>query len=93
MTDQGAEFLCHLEEDVSTCFHVYTYCPVVNPLVLIDVLFRSLWCCRYQSSLGNKRIELFDAGNDHVAEDNVQMASGGTDCHKVVLLLFCACKG
>ncbi|XP_047066355.1 novel plant SNARE 12-like [Lolium rigidum] len=29
----------------------------------------------YQSSLGNKRIELFDAGNDHVAEDNVQMAS------------------
>ncbi|KAM0833397.1 hypothetical protein ACQ4PT_064282 [Festuca glaucescens] len=29
----------------------------------------------YQSSLGNKRIELFDAGNGHVAEDNVQMAS------------------
>uniref|UniRef100_A0A453AYU1 Uncharacterized protein n=1 Tax=Aegilops tauschii subsp. strangulata TaxID=200361 RepID=A0A453AYU1_AEGTS len=29
----------------------------------------------YQSSLGNKRIELFDAGNDQVAEDNVQMAS------------------
>ncbi|KAG8099262.1 hypothetical protein GUJ93_ZPchr0013g36286 [Zizania palustris] len=29
----------------------------------------------YQSSLGNKRIELFDTGNDQVAEDNVQMAS------------------
>jgi len=29
----------------------------------------------YQSSLGNKRIELFDAGNDQVPEDNVQMAS------------------
>ncbi|SPT16774.1 unnamed protein product [Triticum aestivum] len=29
----------------------------------------------YQSSLGNKKIELFDAGNDQVAEDNVQMAS------------------
>ncbi|TVU37610.1 hypothetical protein EJB05_10935 [Eragrostis curvula] len=30
----------------------------------------------YQSSLGNKRIELFDTGNDQVAEDTVQMASG-----------------
>ncbi|KAK3125823.1 hypothetical protein QOZ80_7BG0610180 [Eleusine coracana subsp. coracana] len=29
----------------------------------------------YQSSLGNKRIELFDTGNDQVAEDTVQMAS------------------
>lgn len=34
--------------------------------------------CRYQSSLGNKRIELFDTGNDQVAEGTpVQMASGG----------------
>ncbi|XP_062188054.1 novel plant SNARE 13-like [Phragmites australis] len=29
----------------------------------------------YQSSLGNKRIELFDTGNDQVTEDAVQMAS------------------
>jgi hypothetical protein len=36
------------------------------------------WCCRYQSSLGNKRIELFDTGTDQVADKSpVQMASGG----------------
>lgn len=34
--------------------------------------------CRYTSSLGNKRVELFDMGagsSDLAAEDNVQMAS------------------
>lgn len=34
--------------------------------------------CRYMSSLGNKRVELFDmgaGGSEPIAEDNVQMAS------------------
>jgi len=37
--------------------------------------------CRYTSSLGNKRVELFDmgaGGSEPAAEDNVQMASGDT---------------
>ncbi|OVA16661.1 Target SNARE coiled-coil domain [Macleaya cordata] len=36
------------------------------------------WNCRYMSTLGNKRVELFDmgaGGSDPTAEDNVQMAS------------------
>lgn len=40
----------------------------------------SLWYYgRYQSSLGNKRVELFDmgaGGSDAVPDDNVRLASG-----------------
>ncbi|THG05738.1 hypothetical protein TEA_004209 [Camellia sinensis var. sinensis] len=38
-----------------------------------------LWQSKYVSSLGNKRVELFDMGagaSDPTADDNVQMASG-----------------
>ena len=54
------------------------FCSVTVQLILKCIHCNSFWSCRYQSSLGNKRIELFDTGNDQVAEDTpAQMASGG----------------
>ncbi|KAE9455060.1 hypothetical protein C3L33_13064, partial [Rhododendron williamsianum] len=73
MVNQRVEFLCHPEENVrfyvlvSSVFSVFAFCNLI------------ICClCRYMSSLGNKRVELFDMGggaSDPTADDNVQVAS------------------
>lgn len=58
----------------------------INDWFLLPHSFNWL-VCRYMSSLGNKRVELFDmgaGGSEPTAEENVQMASG---CNNNLLFL------
>lgn len=50
-----------------------------------------LAACRYMSSLGNKKVELFDMGagtSEPTAEENIQMASCETYFKHIIHLIY-----
>lgn len=84
LADQGAEFICGVKKDVSPfcdliflrfyhpkcSFHIFTFFYNIYGFLLKS---------RYQSTLGNKRVELFDMGagaSEPMADDNTRVASG-----------------